>query len=179
MRDWGSLLNVAELVSRQWTKGQDDHPGVLWPGLEGVLDMLAAYHGDNASEVAALAMTVVGEWWQPGATGEDVARLDRARAMVWRDWPELAELLGRLVAAEKKVRWEPHFPPLAGVAADGAVQRDQLARIARALELYAVTETFKAVAPSNVRERAWRAMLALVREIEGDVAGPQDVVRQR
>ena len=131
MRDWGSLLNVAELVSRQWTKGQDDHPGVLWPGLEGVLDMLDAYHGDNASEVAALAMTVIGEWWQPGATGGGVQRADRARAMVWRDWPELAELLGRLVAAEKEVRWEPHFPPLAGVAADGAVQRDPLARIAR------------------------------------------------
>lgn len=134
MRDWGTLLTVAELVSRQWTKGQDDHPGVLWPGLEGVLDMLAAYHGDNASEVAALAMTVVGEWWQPGATGGGVQRADRARAMVWRDWPELAELLGRLVAAEKEVRWEPHFPPLApqgGVTKRKArteyVTRDELA----------------------------------------------------
>ena len=178
MRDWGTLLTVAERVSRQWTKGQDDHPGVLWPGLEGVLDMLAANRSDCSSEVAALAMEVVGEWWQSGATGGGVQRADRARAMVWRDWPELAELLCRLVAAEKGVRWEPHFPPLASVTADGAVQRDPLARIARALELCAVTATFK-VAPSNEREGAWRAMLALVREIEGDVTGPQDVVRQR
>ena len=179
MRDWGTLLTVAERLCRQWKKGLDDHPGFLWPGLEGALDMLAAYHGDNASEVAALAMEVAGEWWQPGATGGGVQRADKARAMVWRDWPELAELLGRLVAAEKEVPWEPHFPPLAGVAADGAVQRDPLARIARALELHAVTATFKAVAPSNERESAWRAMLALVREIEGDATGPQDVVRQR
>lgn len=179
MRDWGTLLTVAELVSRQWTKGQDDHPGVLWPGLEGVLDMLAANRSDNPSEVVSLAMEVVGEWWQSGATGGGVQRADRARAMVWRDWPELAELLGRLVAAEKEVRLEQHLPPLASVTADGTVQCDPLARIARALELYAVTETFNVVAPSDVRERAWRAMLALVREIEGDVTGPQDVVRQR
>lgn len=177
MRDWGTLLTVAERVCRQWKKGLDDHPGVLWPGLEGVLDMLAAYHGDNASEVVSLAMEVAGEWWQPGATGEGVQRADRARAMVWRDWPELAELLGRLVAALFFAE-EVDTRPLASVAADGAVQRDPLARIARALELYAVTATFRAVASSNVRESAWRAMLALVREIEGDVAGPQDVVRQ-
>ena len=62
--------------------------------------------------------------------------------------------------------------PLASVAADGTVQRDPLIRIARAMELYAVTGTFRAVAPSEVRERAWRAMLALIQEIEGDVAGP-------
>ena len=179
MRDWGSLLTVAEWVCRRWEVGRDDHPGILWPGLEGALDMLVSVRGDDSSEVAALAMTVVGEWWQPGATGGDVQRLDRARAMVWRDWPELAELLCRLVAAEKGVRWEPHFPPLAGVAADGAVQRDPLAKIARALELYAVTATFRAVAPSDVRERAWRAMSALAREIERDATGPQDVVRQR
>ena len=73
---------------------------------------------------------------------------------------------------------EAHFPPLAGVVAGGAVQCDPLIRIARAMELYAVTATFRAVAPSNVRESAWRAMSALVREVEGDVAGPQDVVRQ-
>ena len=58
-------------------------------------------------------------------------------------------------------------------------QRDPLVRIARALELYAVTSTFRALAPSDARERAWRAMGALVREVEGDACGPQDVVRQR
>ena len=73
---------------------------------------------------------------------------------------------------------ETHFPPLAGVAAGGAVQCDSLARIARAMELYAVTATFRAVAPSNVRESAWRAMRALVQGIEGDACGPQDVVRR-
>ena len=69
-------------------------------------------------------------------------------------------------------------PLLMGVDEDEATQRDPLVRIARAMELYAVTATFRAVAPSNVRESAWRAMSALVREVEGDVAGPQDVVRQ-
>ena len=70
-------------------------------------------------------------------------------------------------------------PLLAGVGDDGSVQRDPLVRMARALELSAVTLVVKSIGASDARERAWRGMWALVKEIEEDATGPQDVVRQR
>ena len=59
---------------------------------------------------------------------------------------------------------------------DGSAQRDPLVRIARALELCAMASVIKVSRASDVRERALRAMSALVQEIEGDACGPQDVV---
>ena len=61
------------------------------------------------------------------------------------------------------------------VGDDGSAQRDPLVRIARALELCAMTSVIKATGAADSRERAWRRIRALVEEIDED-AGPQDVV---
>ena len=84
----------------------------------------------------------------------------------------------RLIDVDSDVR-EAHCPQLASVGDDGSVQRDPLVRMARALELSAVTLVVKSIGASDARERAWRGMWALVKEIEEDAIGPQGVVRQR
>ena len=171
MRDLAQLAAVAGKVVLEW-RGQRHGKGrYLWPGLEGALDALADEDSEDTAGVAARALRVAGEWWQPGAAGGDVPRLDRARARVWLEWPELAELLGWLVAAGEGAR--PPVPPVGS-----APVVDPWDRVARAAELLAVAAAFRAVAPSDVRERAWRAMRALVQGIEGDACGPQDVVRR-
>ena len=55
-------------------------------------------------------------------------------------------------------------------------QRDPLVRIARALELCAITSVIKVCGAPDVRECVWRSIRALVKEIDGDACGPQDVV---
>ena len=62
------------------------------------------------------------------------------------------------------------------VGDDGSAQRDPFVRIARALEVCAMASALKVARGPGVRERAWRTMLALMEEIEGDACGPQDVV---
>ena len=62
------------------------------------------------------------------------------------------------------------------LAQEDPAQRDPLVRIARALELCAMTSVLKVSRASDVRECAWRSMRALVQEIEGDACGPQDVL---
>ena len=80
----------------------------------------------------------------------------------------------RLIDTDSDV-WEARRPLLAGVGDDGSVQRDPLVRIARALELSAVTSVVKSIGMSDLRDRAWRRMQALVEEIDEDATGPQDV----
>ena len=79
--------------------------------------------------------------------------------------------LTQLAAAGEGAR--PPVPPVGS-----APVVDPLDRVGRAAELLAVAAAFKTLAPSDVRQRAWRAMGALVQGIEGDACGPQDVVRR-
>ena len=94
MRDLTQLAAVAGNVVLEWRGQRHGEGRFLWPGLEGVLDALADEDSEDTAGVAARALCVAGEWWQPGAAGGDVPGLDRARARVWLEWPELAELLG-------------------------------------------------------------------------------------
>ena len=169
MRDLTQLAAVAGKVVLEWRGQRHGEGRYLWPGLEGALDALADEDSEDTAGVAARALCVAGEWWQPDAAGGDVPRLDRARARVWLEWPELAELLGWLVAAGEGAR--SPVPPVGSAPVVGPLDR-----VGRAAELLAVTAAFRALAPSDVRERAWRAMGALVQGIEGDACGPQDVV---
>ena len=169
MRDLTQLAAVAGKVVLEWRGQRHGEGRYLWPGLEGALDALADEDSEDTAGVAARALCVAGEWWQPDAAGGDVPRLDRARARVWLEWPELAELLGWLVAAVYGAR--PSVPPVGS-----APVVDPLDRVGRAAELLAVAAAFKTLPPSDVRERAWRAMGALMQGIEGDACGPQDVV---
>ena len=172
MRDLTQLAAVAGKVVLEWRGQRHGEGRYLWPGLEGALDALADEDSEDTAGVAARALCVAGEWWQPGAAGGDVPGLDRARARVWLEWPELAELLGWLVAAGEGAR-----SPVPMVGSAPVV--GPLDRVGRALELLAVTSVFGVTGVTgtqDVRERAWRAIGALVQGIEGDACGPQDVV---
>ena len=84
----------------------------------------------------------------------------------------------RLIDTDSDVRGA-YCLPLAGVSDDGSIQCDPFVRMARALELSAVASVIGATGASDVRERAWRRIRALMEEIDEDATGPQDVVRQR